>query len=316
VAPFVLGGAAKAGTTALADLLSQHPQLHLCPRKEAHHHLFRDQPPMFTGPGDATFARMVVSDPAEWRALRAAAPPGTAFGDVSVYYLYRPEVWPRLAAALGDEGRVVLILRDPLERISSAWGHLVRDGRESLDLAGALAAEDDRVAAGWEWCWHLRRVSRYHEQLPAVLAAFGPERVLVVDHRRLRHDPAGLVEQIHRFLGVEPLRPEPRRASVNPSGRARSRHLHRFLTEPHPLKDIVRPVVPDRLVQGTYHRAMVRNLTSLPTIDEELARWLAMDLAPVAAGVHQLVGLDTSQWCRLPPASEAGGSLSGARSTR
>ena len=294
---FVLGGAAKCGTSTVADLLAGHPDVHVVPKKEAHHHLFPDGPPRFQGPGDDTFARMVVSDGDAWAALLAAGDGAAAVGEASVYYLYRPESWPRLAEALGDGGRVLLVLRDPVERIRSAWGHLVRDGREALALADALDAEDERVAADWEWCWHYRRVSRYHEQLPAVLEVFDRERILVVDQAELRRDPGALLAQVHRFLGVAPRPPEG--APVrNPSGAVRSRRLHRALTQPHPVKDVLRPLVPDRLLQRVYHGALARNLQPLPEPDADLLADLAAELRPVAEGVRDLVGLDTAAWCR------------------
>lgn len=298
MAPFVIGGAAKSATSTLADLVGRHPDVHVVPRKEAHHHLFVDAPPTFGGPGDDAFARMVVTSPVEWAGLLAEGDGCSAVGEASVYYLYRPEVWPTLAEALGPDGRVVLILRDPVERIRSAWGHLVRDGREELDLAGALDAEDQRVALGWEWCWHLRRVSRYHEQLPVVLQAFGADRVLVADFAELRADPVGLTGRVHRFLGVEPVDALGEVAVVNPSGKVRSRRVHRFLTQPHPVKDALRPIVPDRLVQGAYHRVLARNLEPLPPMDDEVRAQLCDELAEVADGVRSLVGLDTSAWCQ------------------
>lgn len=295
---FVLGGAAKSGTSTLADLLGRHPDVYVCPRKEAHHHLFRSSPPTFTGPGDDTFARMVVSDPAEWAELLAAGAPAPVVGDASVYYLYRPESWPRLRDALGPDGKVVLILRDPVSRIGSAWGHLTRDGRETLPIADALAAEDERAAAGWEWCWRYRDVSRYDRQLPAVYEAFAPEQVLVADFAELRRDPEGLTARIHRFLGVVPIGSTGPVTVVNPSGAVRNRAVHRFLTQPHPVKDVLRPFVPDRLVQGTYHRVLARNLAPLPPMPEALREELADELRPVAEQVQDLTGLDTSAWCR------------------
>lgn len=296
---FVLAGAAKSGTSTLAGLLATHPDIHMCPRKESHHYLFQGAPPRFTGPGDEAFARMVVHADDEWRRLMAGGTGARAVGESAVYYLYRPEVWPVLARSLGPAGQVVLILRDPVARVASAWGHLVRDGRETLDLAGALAAEDDRARAGWEWCWQLRGVSRYHEQLPAVLAEFGRERVFVADFDELRRRPADLLDRLQRFLGVEP-RPLVGEAApvTNPSGRVRSRRLHRFLTEPHRVKDLLRPVTPDRLVQATYRRALAQNLRPLPAVPAALRSRLARELEPVAAGVADLTGLDTAAWPR------------------
>lgn len=296
---FVLAGAAKSGTSTLAACLAAHPQVHVCPRKESHHYLFPGGPPRFTGPGDDVFAGMVVHDAHEWRRLMADGAGARAVGEAAVYYLYRSEVWPILDAVLGPEGKAVLILRDPVERVVSAWGHMVRDGRETLDLAGALAAEDERVLAGWEWSWHLTRVSRYHEQLPAVYEAFGPDRVFVADFDELRHRPADLLDRLQLFLGLDarPLVGE-EAPVVNPSGQVRSRRLHRVLTEPHPVKDVLRPLVPDRVVQATYRRTLARNLRELPPVPSDLRNRLAAELGPVAAEVAALTGLDTSAWAR------------------
>ena len=301
MADFVIGGAAKSGTSTLAGLLDAHPDVHVCPRKEAHHHLFADAPPSFCGPGDDAFGRMVVSDRGEWARLWAAGAGRTAVGEASVYYLYRPEVWPVLAEALGPDGRVVLILRDPVDRIASAWGHLVRDGREDLPIEAALAVEYERAAAGWEWCWRYRSVSRYDEQLPAVLDAFGRDNVLVADFAQLRADPQGLVGEVHRFLGVAPIEVDGPAPVINPSGAVRSRSLHRFLTEPHPVKDALRPFVPDRIVQTTHRRALARNLRALPPLPGPLRAALADELRPVALEVERLTGLDTTRWCRPVP---------------
>ena len=295
---FVLGGAAKSGTSTLAELLGRHPDVHVCPRKEAHHHLFCNAPPIFRGPGDDTFARMVVSDPFAWQQLMDEGGRCPVVGEASVYYLFRPEVWPRIRQALGPDGRVVLILRDPVARIESAWGHLTRDGREVLPIAEALEAEDARSAAGWEWCWSYRGVSRYDEQLPAVLDAFGADRVLVADFAELRQSPDQLTTRIHEFLGVAPLVPSGPVPVVNPSGAVRSRALHDFLTQPHPVKDVLRPFVPDRLVQRTYRRALARNLRPLAPMPESVRADLAEEFRPVAEGVAALTGLDTAAWCR------------------
>jgi len=296
VVPFVIGGAAKSGTSTLADLVGQHPQVYVCPRKEAHAHLFRDAPPTFCGPGDDAFARMVVTDQREWDRLLARAAGAAAVGEASVYYLYRPEVWPVLAAELGPDGKVILILREPVARAISAWGHLVRDGREQLDLGAALAAEDDRASAGWEWCWAYRGVSRYDQQLPAVLEAFGADRVLVADFDELRRSPEALLGRIHRFLGVDAVLPDDPAKVVNPSGVVRSRRVHRFLTEPHPVKDLLRPLVPDRLVQRTYHQVLARNLRPLPPVAASVRSTLERDLSMVAPAVATLTGLDTAGW--------------------
>jgi hypothetical protein len=88
---------------------------------------------------------------------------------------------------------------------------------------------------------------------------------------------------------------------INPSGAVRSRSLHRFLTEPHPVKDALRPLVPDRVVQATHRRALARNLRALPPLPGSLRAALVDELRPVAVEVERLTGLDTTRWCRSVP---------------
>ncbi len=269
----------------------------MCPRKEAHHYLFRGDPPRFRGPGDHVFGEMVVSDPGEWAALMAAAGDAGARGEASVYYLHRPEVWPRLVAAAGPGLRVVVILRDPVARATSAWGHLVRDGREHLDLADALDAEPDRVARGWEWCWELVGVGRYAEGLEALFDHVARERVLVLGHDELAAEPQVVARRAFAFLGVDPGAPVLPR-TLNRSGAVRSRRVHRLLTRPHPAKDLLRPLVPDRVVQSTFRAVHDRNLATLPDLLPDVRGRLVAALADQPARVTALTGLDTSTWCR------------------
>lgn len=294
---FVLAGAAKSGTTTLVDLLAQHPDVHVCPRKEAHHYLFRSAPPAFRGPGDHVFGEMVVSDPDEWAALMAAAGGARARGEASVYYLHRPEVWPRLVAAAGEDLKVIVILRDPVARAVSAWGHLVRDGREHLDLAEALDAEADRRDRGWEWCWGLVGVGRYAEGLEALLDHVDRGRVLVLGHDELAAEPQIVARRAFAFLGVEPGAPVVPRA-LNRSGVVRSRRVHDLLTRPHPAKDLLRPFVPDRVVQSTFRAVHDRNLATLPQVLPDAHARLVAALGDQPARVAALTGLDTSGWCR------------------
>lgn len=296
---FVLAGAAKAGTTTLVDLLDQHPEVHVCPRKEAHHYLFRSDPPTFRGPGDHVLGEeMVVSDPAEWAGLMAAAGGARQRGEASVYYLHRPEVWPTLVEAVGPDLKVIVILRDPVERAISAWGHLVRDGREHLDLGDALDAERRRVEQGWEWCWELVGVGRYAVGLEALFDHVGRDRVLVLGHDELAAEPQVVARRAFAFLGVAPGAPVVAR-TLNRSGAVRSRRVHQLLTRPHPAKDLLRPLVPDRVVQSTFRAVHDRNLAVLPDVLPDVRARLVAALSDQPSAVARLTGLDASSWCRL-----------------
>ncbi len=71
----------------------------------------------------------------------------------------------RIRAAIPD-ARLIVVLRDPVERAHSNWTHLWSAGLEPIgDLVRACAEEERRIKAGWAPFWHYRGLGRYGEQL-------------------------------------------------------------------------------------------------------------------------------------------------------
>jgi hypothetical protein len=80
------------------------------------------------------------------------------------FYLYAPTARRRIAEEL-PAAKLIIIVRDPIDRAYSNWMHLWVDGLEPIsDFEAAWRAEDSRVAAGWAPFWHYRRLGRYGEQ--------------------------------------------------------------------------------------------------------------------------------------------------------
>ena len=66
-------------------------------------------------------------------------------GEVTPYYLFHPLAAQRIAADL-PKVKLIVLLRDPVERALSQYFHSKRLGLEPLDLEEALAAEPKRLA--------------------------------------------------------------------------------------------------------------------------------------------------------------------------
>ena len=83
----------------------------------------------FSGPGDAeTINRVAVTDPAAYRELFRGAESFAARGDASVSTLYySAKAAPRLKA-LNPDARVILVLRDPVDRAFSSHQYLRNRG--------------------------------------------------------------------------------------------------------------------------------------------------------------------------------------------
>ena len=95
---------------------------------------------------------------------------------------------PARVAKLMPTGKLIVLLRDPVERAYSHWKERRTEGKEPLDFAEALAAEGERTAGERErliadpayfseaYDWHTYRArGRYLEHLDAVAGAVRPD---------------------------------------------------------------------------------------------------------------------------------------------
>lgn len=199
---FLIAGVPKAGTTALHSTLQQHPELYLSTIKEPKFFLTDGPPPDRGGPGDAATYQEHIWRRADYEALFAEAPPGTLTGESTPFYLYDLDAQRRIHAAIPGV-RLIVTLRDPVERAHSNWTHLWSAGLEPIgDLVRACEAEQLRSAEGWGHFWHYVGLGRYGEQLEHLFGLFPRDQVLIFRYRDIVDRPAATLDRICAFLGV------------------------------------------------------------------------------------------------------------------
>lgn len=198
--PSVLGlGVQKGGTTTLHHFLAVHPQLVVPDHKEIHFFTLH----YWRGP--------------QWYASHyAQAGPGQLGVDVTPYYIFHPQAPGRIHSLI-PRARLVLLLRDPVERTLSQVFHAQRLGFEPLPLEQALAAEpwrlkgaeaalrapDGRHRSHQEHSYVAR--SRYAEQLRSYERLFPPSQLLVLRSEDLFARPEDAWRRILDFLDVDPM---------------------------------------------------------------------------------------------------------------
>jgi len=199
---FFIAGAPKAGTTALHAALARHPSLYMSAVKEPKFFLTDGPPPARGGPGDVQTYREHVWQRDDYEALFARAPAGALRGESTPFYLYNREAQRRIRALIPD-ARLIVILRDPVERAHSNWTHLWSAGLDPVDdFVLACGEEQRRIEAGWADFWHYTALGRYGEQLEHLYTVFPREQVFVLRYRALVESPALVLDRIRAFLGV------------------------------------------------------------------------------------------------------------------
>jgi len=210
---FIIIGARCCGTTSLHAYLARHPEIRLPSKKELH--FFDDH---FTA-GPSYYRSHFPWRLQKWRSERLLRRPFRT-GEASPFYLYHPRV-PERAWALCPQAKLIVLLRNPVDRAFSHYQQSRRDGVEPLSFEEALAAEPERIRDGLERLASgaqergsavkdFSYVSRgvYVDQLERWTAHFPREQLLVLPSERLFAEPAAVMEQVHAFLGVSPHRSE------------------------------------------------------------------------------------------------------------
>lgn len=231
VPTFAIAGAARAGSTALAEALRQHPDAFVCQPKEPHYYAMADTRVSFAGPGDeATINRVAVTDQNAFLDLFAGTGNKIARGDGSVSSLYYHERSVPVMRKVNADMQVVIILRHPVERAYSSYQYLRVRGLEPCDdFLTAVREEPVRKRDNWHHLWHYTSMSHYADSVAAFRDNFGHERVQILLYDELRDDAAQSVRALYDFLGLDPARAPVELSRVNASGKPRVAGLQRMI---------------------------------------------------------------------------------------
>ena len=216
---FLILGAQKAGTTTVYDNLVRHPAVAPCDIKEVH---FFDRN---WNRGQNWYRGHFPME--RERARARAAGQARLTGEGSPYYLFHPHV-PGRVKALCPHARLIVVLRNPVERAYSHYQHEKRKGREPLDFEAAIAAEADRLLsetarlqsdpsyqsfAHQHYSYQAR--GHYAEQLEAWFYLFPREQFIILESSDLNHRFSETFARLYQFLGLPAHDlPQPRRSNV------------------------------------------------------------------------------------------------------
>ncbi len=302
---FLVVGAAKSGTSSLDRYLGQHPDIYMPRKKEAHYFSVPDFPAAFRGPGDEGMNKETIRDRERYEALFDGATGRRAVGESSVFYLYYPgtarRIWQWNPAM-----RVVMLLRNPVDRAYSAYMHLIRDGRETLSFEESLAKERERKADGFEPMWLYRELGLYHDQVKRYFDIFPREQVKVLLYDDFSRDTPGTVAEVFRFLCVDDRAAVDTETRHNESGVPKSRMLFDFFAKSHPIKEVLKPLIPETVRERLGNQAkslLLRRVAMKPGTRAELTAFFADDIARLS----ELLDRDLSRWThRKEPVREGG----------
>ncbi len=220
---FLLVGAAKSGTTAFYYNMKGHPDIYWSPIKEPC--FFSGQVLQLPQKGIKDNEKFFAKTFPVYCELFRGAGDKKAIGEASAdtLYYYRRTI-PLIKEILGDP-RVIILLRNPVDRAYSAYMHLVRDNREFLSFEDGLKKEEERILQDWQSMWHYKKRGMYYLQVKAFMEQFSRVSVFLYDD--FKKNPKNVVKQTCEFLDIDTeFQPTNTGSNYNVSGLPRFKTLN------------------------------------------------------------------------------------------
>jgi hypothetical protein len=205
---YLIVGAMRSGTSALYEYLVRHPAVARSTTEEVHYFTLRYDkgPAWYRGHFPSRLRREHV---------RRRYGLELVTGEATPYYLFHPHAPGRIASLLPDV-KLIVVLRDPVDRAYSHYVHARKVGVEPLPtFEEALAAEPRRLAGEVEKMhadpgyrsrnhWHFAYVGRgiYVDQLQRLLSLFARDQILVLQAEEMLRATRDVHARVLGFLGL------------------------------------------------------------------------------------------------------------------
>lgn len=180
---FIVAGFSKCGTTSLCNMLKEHPNLFMPPRKEPRIFSAKDYPLLWSW----------------YQNLFFAAPADALLGEGSVTYSEYEFAYDSIKRIHRHfpKIKIILIARDPVDRIESSYREMHHSGIEwGVDCAYTIEEALVQIPNMLEDTKYGEILDIYHQFIPK-------ENILVLFQEDLKSQTEAVLEECFSFLGVK-----------------------------------------------------------------------------------------------------------------
>ena len=296
---FYVVGAGRAGTTSVSRYLSQHPGIFVPSSKSSSFFYARDLSGSPLAKKGASIPEWFVRDEVGYHGLYSPAPAGSICGDVSPVYLASTRVAGRIAAARPD-AKILVLLRNPVDRVYSRYVGRRRDGLERIPTFEELVEREidtDLVRDDAHASYLASGMIAHH--LRTYFEAFPRENIQIHFYEEFAGDTPRVMASICRFLGVDDeFQFDVRRIHNRSGGRIRNPAVGGLWASSLPVRKALRPFLPQGLRDGLFRRATAKT-EAVPIRPETRRRLIEVYREDVQA-LERMTDRDLSAWLRPP----------------
>ena len=186
---FLIVGAQKSGTTSLHIYLKEHPEVFM-PEK-------LKEPKFFVSPifkkitsNQPLYTKVMNHSIFKWKdylKLFEKIQKEKAIGESTTAYLYYYKVAIELIKEYLGDIKIIISLRNPIDRAFSAYLHLRRENFENISFEEALKKENTRKGLNWIPLYYFTSIGFYYHQVKAYLDNFDRVKIVLFDDLKKRY---------------------------------------------------------------------------------------------------------------------------------
>jgi len=250
-------GASKSATGTLYVHLSKVPGICMSTIKEPNYFSVKIHP----GDGE-----LVIRDKKQYLSLFNIGKDDKIIGEASPEYLADSEA-PNLIHQVSPKAKIIIILRDPVERAYSHYFTFVRQGRIKNSFHDEVHLALENKKKGIKSNFGLLEVGLYSEEVKRYLEKFGPKQVKVLIFDEFVKNQKAALEEVLEFLGVDYTYEDFKIEQYNKFGVARSPIAQNILRN-RKMKYMLEKIIPQSIRKFGRDKILLKQETK-PKMDEE-----------------------------------------------
>lgn len=215
---FIGIGAQKCGTTWLAKMLKEHPQVYWKGGKEFN--FFNDRFPFYTKTNYNNYSKGI-----KWYLEELGSKKGKIVGEFSTNYMWDPLVAKRIKENF-PKTKIIAVLRDPVERAYSQYLFAGQLFYIAKDFDSALKKYPEFIERGM-----------YYKQLKPYFDLFPKKNIKVIIYEDLKDKPIETIREVEKFLGIKDFIPKDYKEKSNVSVEVRHNSINKIVTIGHKVKN-------------------------------------------------------------------------------
>ena len=294
---FLIVGAAKCGTSSLHNYLNQHPNIFMPSFNEEGINV--KEPQFLVKDKVKNRLHFGVWTWEKYQSLFTQVKQQKAIGESSVFYLfYYQDAINEIKNRLGNDIKIIIMLRNPIDRAYSAFQHVSRGLKEQQTFEHSIQIEKGRLEQDRNLTPMVmyKEMGMYYKMVKAYLDSF--KDVHIILHEDFSFSTSTVVKEVFQFLGVDKNQKINSDMHYNVGGKSWSTNTLKkvFVTE-NKLKTVMKKMVPKKArktIRDILTRPFIKQVSMKKKTREDLIRYFRKDIKKLAI----LINKDLTNWTK------------------